>query len=409
MSAIGYYAVISFDSAAANPVLPAVLEAMLPFFREPGNPASLHSAGMRAREALEQAREAVAVFLGAAPSEIFFTSGGTEAVNLALKGFYEANRKRGTRVLSTPVESVAVLRSLDWLRGQGAEIVSLPIDREGRVDPDRFAAAITPATILACVQWANGETGTMQSIPQIAHACEAAGMALFCDATAAAGWTPIDLHRLPIALCALHFRGFGGPVGVGALYKREGVALQAQMHGGSQEQGLRAGTENLPGIVGAGRAAELTAGTVAVSATRLRLHSKALWSRISGLIPALHWHGPPPGEGRLPHHLAWSAEGVEGEAQVLACDLQGAAIAAGPSCISKSLRGSHVLRAIGVPGRLVLSAIQLTLSKETSEADLDSFCQIYPKVVERLRSLSPAWQIAKERPASPLSADQGSP
>ncbi len=398
---------ISLDSAAADPVLPAVLEAMLPFFREAGNPASLHSAGARAREALERAREGVADFLGAAPSEIFFTSGGTEAINLAIKGFYEANRKRGSRILCTPVESAAVLRSLDWLRGEGAEIVQLPIDREGRVDPSVIAAALSPETILVCVQWANGETGAMQPIQHIGQICEGAGTALFCDATAAAGWTPVDFRSVPVALSAVHFRGCGGPVGVGALYKREGVALQAQIHGGPQEKGVRAGTENLPGIVGAGKAAELATGTVAASAFRLRSLSDKLWLAIRAEVPALHWHGPPPGEGRLPHHLAWSPEGVEGEAQVLACDLQGAAIAAGPSCISKSLRGSPVLRAIGVPARLILSAIQITLHRGTTEADLDSFCRIYSKVVERLRSLSPAWQIAKERLASPPSADEG--
>lgn len=373
---------------------------MLPFFREPGNPTSLYSAGMRAREALERAREAVAGLLGAAPAEIFFTSGGTEAINLAIKGFYEANRKPGARILCAPIESAAVLRSLDRLREQGAEIVSIPVDREGRVDPAAVAAALDPRTILVCVQWANGETGTIQPIAQIGRICEEAGTALFCDATAAVGWTPVDFSQTSVSLAAAHFRGCGGPVGVGALYKREEVALEPQIHGGPQEKGLRAGTENLPGIVGAGKAAELASGTVGPSVSRLRLLAETLWKAIRDEIPALHWHGPPPGEERLPHHLSWSPEGVEGEAQVLACDLQGAAIAAGPSCISKSLRGSHVLRAIGVPARLIRSAVQLTLSRETSEADVAFFCRIYPKVIERLRSLSPAWRLAKERLAS---------
>ncbi|MGD9897409.1 MAG: cysteine desulfurase family protein [Candidatus Methylacidiphilaceae bacterium] len=400
---------ISFDSAAATPVHPAVLEAMLPFFREPGNPVSLHSAGVRARQALEKAREEVAAFLGASSSEILFTSGGTEAINLAIKGFYESNRKRGNRVVSTPVESAAVLRSLDWLRGQGAEIELVPVDPEGRVDPAAITAALTPATILVCVQWANGETGAIQPIPQIARICEEAGTTLFCDATASAGWLPIDLSRVSVPLLAVHFRGCGGPVGAGALYKREGVALSSQLHGGLQEKGLRAGTENLPGIVGAGKAAELAAQTMAASESRLRTLSQQLWTALRCEIAALHWHGPPPGEGRLPHHLAWSAEGAEAEAQVLACDLKGMAIAAGPSCISNSLRGSHVLRAIGLPHPLVMSAIQVTLSKETSETDLGRFCRTYPKVIERLRSMSPAWQMGKGRPASGPSAGEASP
>lgn len=391
---------ISFDSAAASPVHPAVLEAMLPFFAEPGNPASLHGAGVRARQALEEARGAVAAFLGSSPEEIFFTSGGTEAINLAIKGFYEANRDRGNRIVSTPVESAAVLRALEWLRGQGAEVVWVPADREGRADPSAIAALLTSETILVCVQWANGEIGTIQPISQIARICEESGVTLFCDATASAGWLPIDLRQTPIPLLAIHFRGCGGPVGVGALYKREGTALQAQIHGGPQEKGLRGGTENLPGIVGAGKAAELTAGTLVASASRLRALSQKLWSAISSDIPALHWHGSPAGEGRLPHHLSWSAEGAEGEAQVLACDLRGIAIASGPSCISKSLRGSHVLRSIGVPQRLVMSAIHLTLSKETSEEDLDSFCRTYSKVIDRLRQMSPTWQLAKGRLSS---------
>ncbi|MDD4933223.1 MAG: cysteine desulfurase family protein [Methylacidiphilaceae bacterium] len=397
---------ISFDSAAATPVHPAVLEAMLPFFREAGNPASLHSAGARARQALEEAREVVASFLDASPSEIFFTSGGTEAINLGLKGFYEANRKRGNRILSTPVESVAVLRSLDWLRGQGAEICWVPVDREGGVDASAIAAALTPETILVCVQWANSETGTIQPIPQIARICQEAGTTLFCDATASVGWLPTDLRQVSVPLFAFHFRGCGGPVGVGALCKQEGVTLAPQLHGGSQEKGLRAGTENLPGIVGAAKAAELTAGTLAASAARLRTLSQKLWETIHREIPALHWHGPPPGEQRLPHQLAWSAEGAEAEAQVLACDLKGVAIAAGPSCISKSLRGSHVLRAIGIPQRLVMSAVSVTLSKETSDEDLDIFCQIYSRVIERLRSMSPAWQQARDRaPSQPHSGE----
>lgn len=400
---------ISFDSAAANPVLPEVLEAMLPFFREPGNSASLHSAGIRAREALEEAREAVAAFLGASSPEIFFTSGGTEAINLAIKGFYEANRERGRRILSTPVESTAVLRSLDWLRGQGAEIVAVPVNREGQVDPDAIAAALTPETILVCLQWANGETGAIQPIEEVARICEERGVALFSDATAAAGWIPIDFHSTRVALSAIHFRGCGGPAGVGALYKRQGISLQAQIHGGPQEKGLRAGTENLPGIVGAGKAAELTAETLPATASRLRALSEKLWLRIRGDIPALHWHGPIPGEQRLAHHLAWSAEGVEGEAQVLACDLQGVAIAAGPSCISKSLRGSHVLRAIGVPQRLAMSAVQITLGKGAEEADLDLFCRIYAQIIGRLRSISPAWQRGQDRSSSrPPAGETGS-
>ncbi len=346
------------------------------------------------------AREAVATFMGGSSPEIFFTSGGTEAINLAVKGFYDANRKRGRRILATPVESAAVLRSLDWLRGQGAEVVAVPVDREGRVDPSAIAAALTPETILVCLQWANGEIGTIQPIAEVARICEERGAALFSDATAAAGWIPIDLRQIPMALVAIHFRGCGGPAGIGALYRRAGTALQAQIHGGPQEKGLRAGTENLPGIVGAGKAAELTAGTLCSAASRLRGLSEKLWSTIRSEIPALHWHGPPPGEGRLAHHLAWSAEGVEGEAQVLACDLQGVAIAAGPSCVSKSLRGSHVLRAIGVPQRLAMSAVQVTLCKETGEGDLDAFCRTYPKVVGRLRALSPAWQIGKDRSSS---------
>ena len=399
---------ISLDSAAATPIHPAVLEAMLPFFREPANPASLYSAGTRARQALEEAREVVASFLGASPSEIFFTSGGTEAINLGLKGFYEANRKRGNRILSSPVESVAVLRSLDWLRGQGAEIGWVPVDREGGVDPAAIAAALTPETILVCVQWANGETGAIQPIPEISRVCQEAGTTLFCDATASMGWLPIDLGQISVPLFAFHFRGCGGPVGVGALRKQETVAVCSQIHGGSQEKGLRAGTENLPGIVGAAKAVELTSGTLAASASRLRSLSQKLWEAIHGTIPALHWHGPPPGEQRLPHHLAWSAEGAEGEAQVLACDLKGIAIAAGPSCISKSLRGSHVLRSIGIPQRLVMSAIRLTLSRETSEADLDSFCQVYTRVIDRLRSISPAWQMVKDRlPSKPSAGEAG--
>ncbi|WP_018291841.1 cysteine desulfurase family protein [Verrucomicrobium sp. 3C] len=400
---------ISLDSAAATPVHPAVLEAMLPFFQEPGNSSSLHSAGVRARQALENAREGVASFLNVSASEIFFTSGGTEAINLGLKGFYEANRKRGNRILSSPVESVAVLRSLDWLRGQGAEIDWVPVDREGAVDPAAIAAALTSETILVCVQWANGETGTIQPIPEIAQICQETSATLFCDATASAGWLPIDLRQISVPLFAFHFRGCGGPVGVGALRKQEGIALWSQLHGGSQEKGLRAGTENLPGIVGAVKAVELTTGTLAASASRLRTLSSKLWESIHGEIPALHWHGPPPGEQRLPHHLAWSAEGAEGEAQVLACDLKGVAIAAGPSCISKSLRGSHVLREIGIPQRLAMSAVSVTLSKETSEENLHSFCQIYTGVIERLRAMSPAWQLGKGRLSSQSSVGEASP
>lgn len=350
----------------------------------------------------------MAAFLGASPGEIFFTSGGTEAINLAIKGFYEANRDRGSRIVSTPVESAAVLRSLDWLQGQGAEIIWLPVDREGHPDLSALTELLTSGTILTCIQWANGEIGTIQPIPQIAQICEEAGVALFCDATASAGWVPINLRQTPIPLLAIHFRGCGGPVGVGALYKREGIAVRPQIHGGPQEKGLRAGTENLPGIVGAGKAAELAAETLAASAPRLRLLSQKLWSEICSEIPDLQWHGSPIGEGRLPHHLSWSAEGAEGEAQVLACDLKGLAIAAGPSCIAKSLRGSQVLRSLGLSQRLAMTAVQVTMRKEISEADLEYFCRVYTKVVDRLRSMSPTWHTGKGQPLPGHSAGETS-
>lgn len=384
---------VFLDHQSSTPVAPEVFEAMKPFFSESfGSPASFHRHGLQARDALLAAREQMAAFLNAeSPDDIIFTSGGTESANLAVKGTAYAGKRKGNHIVVTEIEHPAVLNSVEFLEKQGFTATRVKVDGAGRVDPAAVRAAITEATILVCVHHANHDIGTIEPIRAIADITGDAGIPLFVDAVASAGWLKVDVRELGASLLSLSPHRWYGPKGVGVLYRHRRARVASVLHGGVQEAGRRAGTENMPAIVGAGVAATL--------ATRELPNRQALTKRLQvrlleGLrrgVTQLTLNGPEPGPERLATNLNLSAAYTEGEGQALLCDMRGIAIASGASCVSKAAKVSPVLTAIGLESSLAQASIIMSLGKDSSEEDMDYVIATYPQVIERLRSLSPLW------------------
>ncbi|MGH2401614.1 MAG: cysteine desulfurase family protein, partial [Candidatus Limnocylindria bacterium] len=358
---------IYLDHAATSPLRPAVLEAMLPYLTEHGgNASSLHASGRRARQGIDEAREAVAEHIGAQPREIVFTAGGTEADNLAVKGAAWAATARGRHVVTTAVEHKAVLNATAILERSGFEVTILPVDRDGRVDPIDVAAALTERTTLVSVMAANNEVGTLQPIGAIGEIVRGHGAKLHVDAVQFAAHLPIDVNAWQADLVSLSAHKLGGPQGVGALYVRRGTQMLPQMQGGSQERQRRAGTENVAGIVGFGAAVHLAAAEMA-DVDRLR----DLCGRLrDGLLAfdgvSLTGHA----EDRLPNNVSVVIDGVEGGDLVAALDLEGIETSTGSACTSGSTEPSHVLLAMGIEPHLAHGSLRLTIGPETSEADV---------------------------------------
>lgn len=374
---------IYLDHAATTPVRPEVLEAMLPYLGGTfGNPSSAHAWGRAAREALDDAHERLARSIGADAREIVFTSGGTEAINLALKGAAWAGRARGARIVTSPVEHHAVGHALSHLDKFGFEIVEVPVDRYGRVDPADVERALTDRTILVTVMLANNEVGTIQPVAEVARAVGARrGVLLHVDAVQAAPWLPLDVGSLGADLVALGAHKAEGPKGTGALWVRKGTHILAQQHGGSQERHRRAGTENVAGAVGMARAFELVAAERALTVERV----SALRDRLAAAVlevDGVELTGHP--VERLPHILSVVARGIDGGSVVLGLDLEGIAASTGSACSSGSTEVSHVLTAMGYPAEEARGALRLSLGRTTTAAEIDDAAGVVPDVLRRL-------------------------
>jgi cysteine desulfurase len=384
---------IYLDHQSATPVLPEVFEAMRPFFAEHfGNASSLHSHGLRARDALAKAREQMAAFIGAeSPEDIIFTSDGTESANLAIKGAAYANQKRGNHIVVSAIEHPAVLRSVEFLETQGFTATKVKVDANGFVNPDAVRKAITDQTILVAVHHANHDIGTIEPVREIGDIATERGIAFHVDAEASAGWLPVNVRELGATLLSFSPHRFYGPQGVGVLYRSRRARLTGILHGGVQEGGRRAGVENIPAIVGAGLAAEVAGRELAKRSAHVTRLQQKLWEGLRETIPHLKLNGPPPGPQRIGTNLNISAEFVEGEGLLLMLDARGIAVAGGTSCVSKSLKVSPVLNAIGLDQALGQAAIMLTLGKDNTDAEIDHVLETLPQVVARLRGMSPMW------------------
>ena len=382
---------IYLDNAATTRISPAALRAMLPCLEEHyGNPSSLYAFGQDARERLERARAQIAARLHCEAKEVYFTSGGIEADNQALRSAARIGAAKGKRhIVSTAFEHHAVLHTLDRLREEGFEVTLLDVHGDGLVRPAEVAAAIRPDTCLVSVMYANNEIGTIQPVAEIGHICRERGVLFHTDAVQAAGHLPIDVQEQNIDLLSLSAHKFHGPRGAGVLYARTGVRLTPLIEGGAQERGRRAGTENLPAIVGMAAALEEAcrdgdARRVRVAALRDRL--------IRGLarIPHAVLNGDP--VQRLPGNVNFCFEGIEGESLLLLLDDEGICASSGSACTSGSLDPSHVLLAIGRPHEIAHGSLRLTLSEQTTEEEIDYTIDAVTRAVARLRSMSPVWR-----------------
>ncbi len=375
---------VYLDNAATTPVDPEVAAEMEKVLRTVfGNPSSSHAPGREARLCLEEARLKVARLLGAAPEEIVFTSGGTEADNMAILGIAWRFRDRGGHIITSAVEHHAVLDTCRFLAEQGFKVTFLPVDGFGRVDPEAVARAVRRDTILITIMHANNEIGTIEPIAEIASIAREKEIPFHTDAVQTVGHIPVRVEELGVDLLSLSAHKMHGPKGVGCLYVRRGVKLAPLFHGGGQERGLRAGTENLPGIVGLGKAAEVAARGLPERGERLRRLREEIVSRVLEEIPDVRLNGHP-GQ-RLPHNVHFSFAGLSGAELVAALDREGVSVSAGAACTSGSPVPSHVLQALGLPPELALGSLRVTLSRMTTEEEVSYFLEVLPRLVAALR------------------------
>ena len=393
---------IYLDHAATTPLRPEVLEAMLPYLTEHfGNPSSLHAAGRRARQGLDEAREVVSDVLGAKPREIVFTSGASENTSLAINGIAWAASGRGRHLVTTAIEHRAVLNTCAVLERHGFEVTYLPVDRYGQVDPASVANAIGPHTTLVAIGYANNEVGTVQPMAEIGAICRDKKVALYTDATQAAASLPLDVDALQVDLLGIAAHKIEGPKGVGALFVRQGTNLIPQHQGGSQERQRRAGTENVAGAVGLGEALRLARGDaerLAAENERQRGLRQRLTRRLEG-IPDGELTGHP--EARLPNSVSWAFRGVEGGDLVAALDLEGVAASTGSACTSGSAEPSHVLAGMGIPLNLIRGSLRLSMGRTTTAAEVDRAADVVTACVARVR------EAAQPAPADATPAAAG--
>jgi cysteine desulfurase len=380
---------VYLDHAATTPTAPAVVEAMLPYFTERfGNPSSLYGWGREGKRAIEEAREQVARNLGALPQEIIFTGGGSEADNLALKGVALASRNKGNHVITSAIEHHAVYDAAKFLAEHlGCEVTYVPVDQYGLVDPDDVRKAITARTVLISIMQANNEVGTIQPVAEIGQVAREHQIPFHVDAVQAVGAIPVNVDELHADLLSLSAHKFYGPKGVGALYVRRGIRLVQLIHGGAQERKRRAGTENVPGIVGLAKALDLAVGALPENSARTAALRDRLIHGISERIPRSRFNGHP--TQRLPNNVSFCFEFVEGESLLLNLDLQGVAASSGSACTSGALEPSHVLLAIGLPHEIAHGSLRLTLGRDNTEEDVDYVLDILPEIVTKLRAMSP--------------------
>ena len=379
---------IYLDYNATTPVDREVLEAMLPYFAENfGNASSIHSCGQRGRTAVDTARDSVAALIGAKPAEIVFTSGGTEADNLALFGAVAASNQSRKHIITTAIEHHAVLNAAQALEQQGIEVTYVSVGSNGVVDPQDIRRALRPETILISVMHANNELGTIQPIEKIGRIAAEADVYLHCDAVQSAGKLPLDVDSLGVNLLSISAHKIYGPKGVGALYVRTGTSIEPQFHGGHHERDRRPGTENVPGIVGFGKAAELAKLDCEADAASIENLRDRLEETLMSVLPAVRVNGK--GSPRVVNTTNLAFAGAGGEALVIALDLQGISCSTGAACSSGAVEPSHVLLAIGLSADEARSSLRFSLGRGTTCDEIDRAIAVIPPTVERLRALSP--------------------
>ncbi|MGH2331631.1 cysteine desulfurase NifS [Thermoanaerobacter mathranii] len=378
---------IYLDNAATTAVDKRVLEAMLPYYSDIfGNPSSPYSYGQEAKKAIEEAREKVAKALGADSDEIYFTSGGSESDNWALKGVAYALKDKGNHIITTEIEHHAVLNTCRYLEKEGFKVTYLPVDEYGVVKPEDLKKAITDKTILVSVMFANNEIGTIEPIEELVKIAHEKNVYFHTDAVQAVGNIPIDVKKLDVDLLSLSAHKIYGPKGVGALYIKKGVKIHSFIQGGTQEKNRRAGTENVPGIVGLGEAIELITKNLDCHINKLTFLRDKLINGILEKIPYVRLNGHP--TKRLPGNVNVSFEFIDGESLILNLDMAGICASSGSACTSGSLEPSHVLLAIGLSKELARGSLRLTIGKDNTEEDIDKVLEALPQIVKRLRSIS---------------------
>lgn len=390
---------IYVDNAATTKVAPEVLEAMLPYFTENyGNPSSIYQEGRTAKTAIEKAREQVATAIGAQPKEIYFTGSGSEADNWAIRSVAKSLKNKGNHIITTAVEHHAVLHTCKDLEKQGFEVTYLPVDKLGRVSPEAVKAAIKDTTILITVMYANNEIGTIMPIREIGEIAHEAGVIFHTDAVQAVGMVPIDVTKDHIDMLSMTGHKFHGPKGSGALYVRSGVKLTSFITGGAQERNRRAGTENVPGIVGLGKAIELATADIPKKAAYLTRLRDTYIKRVLELVPYAWLNGDP--VNRLPGNANISFSFIEGEGLLLFLDMKGISASSGSACTSGSLDPSHVLLAIGLKHEEAHGSLRTTFDMENTMEDMETIAQAVKETVERLRGMSPLYEkFLKEQAA----------
>lgn len=388
--------IIYLDHAATTYVKPEVFEAMKPYFTEHfGNASSIYSLGRESKKAVEEAREKVAKALKAEAREIYFTGSGSEADNWAVKGVAAANRKKGNHIITSAIEHPAIMNACKSLESQGFEVTYLPVDSDGTVSLEDLKKAIKDTTILISIMFANNEIGTIQPIQEIGALAREKGILFHTDAVQAVGNVDIDVNKLNIDLLSLSAHKFYGPKGVGALYVKKGVKITSFIHGGAQERGKRASTENLPGIIGLGKAIELAAENMEeYNKKLLDLRDKTI-EGLMARIPYIRLNGHR--SNRLPGNVNISFQYIEGESLLLMLDMQGVCGSSGSACSSGSLDPSHVLMAIGLPHEIAHGSLRLTFGDVNTQEDVDFILEEIPKIVSRLRDMSPLYEAVKNK------------
>lgn len=383
--------IIYLDNAATTRTAKEVVDAMLPYFTELyGNPSSVYSFSQKSKEAITTARETIAKALGAKTEEIYFTAGGSEADNWALKAAAEAYRAKGNHIITTKIEHHAILHTGEWLEKQGFEVTWLPVDEYGMVRMEDVKRAIRPTTILISVMFANNEIGTIQPIQKIGELAREHGILFHTDAVQAFGQLPIQVDELHIDMLSSSAHKLNGPKGIGFLYIRKGVKIRSFVHGGAQERKRRAGTENVPGIVGYGAAVARAMRTMEERSKKERELRDYLIDRVLREVPYTRLNGHP--TMRLPNNANFSFQFIEGESLLIMLDMDGICGSSGSACTSGSLDPSHVLLAIGLPHEIAHGSLRLTLGEETTREEIDYVVESIKKIVEKLRGMSPLYE-----------------
>lgn len=386
---------IYFDHAATTYVKPEVLEAMIPYFTEKyGNASSVYSIGRESKKAIEEARDKVASAIGAQSREIYFTGSGSEADNWAIKGVAYANRAKGNHIITSAIEHHAVLHTCQYLESDGFEVTYIPVDENGLLNPEDIKNAIKSNTILITIMFANNEIGTIQPIAEIGKIAREAGVYFHTDAVQAIGNIPINVADMNIDLLSLSAHKFYGPKGVGALYIRKGVKITSFLHGGAQEKGRRASTENIAGIVGLGKAIEIAVNNIEEYNSKLISLRDRTIEEINKGIPFVRLNGDR--NKRLPGNVNFSFDFIEGESLLLMLDMKGIAASSGSACTSGSLDPSHVLMAIGLPHETAHGSLRISFGEKNTHEDVDYLLEVLPMIVERLREMSPLYESVKK-------------